>query len=45
MPATEEEGLGGGDIVERRGIGVGFDAEEPRECNTGSTGGSWEFVE
>jgi len=45
MPAIDEEGLGGGDMVERRGIGAGGDVEESRECDTGSTGGAWEFAE
>lgn len=45
MPTIDEEGLGGGDMVERRGTGAGGDVEESRECDRGSTGGNWEFAQ
>lgn len=41
MPTIDEEGLGGGDMVENRGIGAGGDIEESRECDKGSTGSGW----
>jgi hypothetical protein len=41
MPTIDEEGLGGGDMVEKRGIEAGGDIEESRECDKGSMGSGW----
>lgn len=45
MPTIDEEGLGGGDMVEKRGIEAGGDIEESRECDKGSMGSDWKFWE
>jgi hypothetical protein len=45
MPAIDEEGLGGGDMVEKRGSGASGDIDESRECDKGSAESGWEFGE